>query len=132
MMIYYHVKPGWQVMFVPLFVISLMVLALGISMLLAAINVRYRDVKYALPFLIQIWLFVTPIIYPVTFLPAKYQKVLALNPLAGIVEGLRACLFSARQMPWKLVGISLSVTLVLFIVGAVYFRKTEKSFADIV
>lgn len=132
MMIYYHVKPGWQVMFVPLFVISLMVLALGISMLLAAINVRYRDVKYALPFIIQIWLFVTPIIYPVTFLPAKYQKVLALNPLAGIVEGLRACLFSARRMPWKLVEISCSVTLVVLIVGAVYFRKTEKTFADIV
>jgi lipopolysaccharide transport system permease protein len=75
---------------------------------------------------------VTPIIYPVTFLPAKYQKVLALNPLAGIVEGLRACLFSARKMPWKLVEISCSVTLVVLIVGAVYFRKTEKTFADIV
>ena len=132
MMIYYHVKPGWNLLLVPVFVISMMLLALGISMLLAAINVRYRDVKYALPFIIQIWLFVTPIIYPVTFLPAKYQKVLALNPMAGIVEGLRACLFSAHQMPWKLVEISWSMTLVLLIVGAIYFRKTEKSFADIV
>ncbi len=110
----------------------MMLLALGISMLLAAINVRYRDVKYALPFIIQIWLFVTPIIYPVTFLPAKYQKVLALNPMAGIVEGLRACLFSAHQMPWKLVEISWAVTLLLLIVGALYFRKTERTFADIV
>jgi lipopolysaccharide transport system permease protein len=132
MMIYYHVKPGWNLLFVPVFVISMMLLALGISMLLAAINVRYRDVKYALPFIIQIWLFVTPIIYPVTFLPAKYQKVLALNPMAGIVEGLRACLFSAHQMPWKLVEISWAVTLLLLIVGALYFRKTERTFADIV
>jgi lipopolysaccharide transport system permease protein len=132
MMIYYHVKPGWQLLLVPLFVLHMMLLALGISMLLAAFNVRYRDVKYALPFIIQIWLFVTPIIYPVTFLPARYQKVLALNPMAGIVEGLRACLFSTRQMPWKLVEISWSVTLVLLVCGALYFRKTERTFADIV
>ena len=132
MMIYYRVKPGWQLLFAPLFILGMMLLALGISLLLAAINVRYRDVKYALPFIIQIWLFITPIIYPVTFLPAKYQKILAFNPMAGIVEGMRACLFSAHQMPWKLVGISWAVTLFLLIVGAVYFRKTEKTFADIV
>ena len=132
MMIYYHVKPGWNLLLVPVFVISMMLLALGISMLLAAINVRYRDVKYALPFIIQIWLFVTPIIYPVTFLPAKYQKILALNPMAGIVEGLRACLFSAHPMPWKVVEISWAVTLLLLVVGALYFRKTERTFADIV
>lgn len=132
MMIYYHVRPGWQLIFAPLFIFSMMLLALGISMFLAAFNVRYRDVKYALPFIVQIWLFVTPIIYPVSYLPAKYQKILALNPMAGIVEGLRACLFSSRQMPWKLAGISWSVTLVLLIGGAIYFRKTERSFADIV
>ena len=132
MMIYYHVKPGWHLVFVPLFVLSMMLLALGISMFLAAFNVRYRDVKYALPFIVQIWLFVTPIIYPVSYLPAKYQKLLALNPMAVIIEGLRACLFSTRQMPWKLAGISWAVTLVFLIIGAVYFRKTEKTFADIV
>jgi lipopolysaccharide transport system permease protein len=132
MMIYYHVKPGWNLLLVPVFVLSLMLLTLGISMLLAAINVRYRDVKYALPFIVQIWLFVTPIIYPVTFLPAKYQKVLAINPMAGIVEGLRACLFSTHEMPWRLVAISWSGTVILLIVGALYFRKTERTFADIV
>jgi lipopolysaccharide transport system permease protein len=132
MMIYYHVKSGWNLLLVPVFVLNMMLLALGISMLLAAINVRYRDVKYALPFIIQIWLFITPIIYPVTFLPAKYQKILALNPMAGIVEGLRACLFSTRQMPWRLVEISWSVTAALLILGALYFRKTERTFADIV
>jgi len=132
MMFYYRVKPGWQLLLVPVFVLSMMLLALGISMLLAALNVRYRDVKYALPFIIQIWLFVTPIIYPVTFLPAKYQKILALNPMAGIVEGVRACLFPGYRMPWNLVEISCSVTIVLLIGGALYFRKTERTFADIV
>lgn len=132
MMAYYHVRPGWNLVFLPLFVLAMMLLALGISLLLAAINVRYRDVKYALPFIVQIWLFVTPIIYPVTFLPAKYQKILAFNPMAGIVEGIRACLFASREMPWKLVGISFSVTFVVLIFGAVYFRKTERTFADIV
>jgi lipopolysaccharide transport system permease protein len=132
MMIYYRVMPGWHLLLVPVFVFSMMLLALGISMFLAAFNVRYRDVKYALPFIIQIWLFVSPIIYPVSFWPPKYQKVLAFNPMAGIVEGFRACLFPAHQMPWRLVGISWSVTLVLLIAGAVYFRKTEKTFADIV
>lgn len=132
MMIYYHTKPGWHLLFAPFFVLSIMLLALGISMFLAAFNVRYRDVKYALPFIIQILLFVSPIIYPVSFWPAKYQKILAFNPLAGVMEGFRACLFSTHPMPWNLVVISWSVTFVLLIGGAVYFRKTEKTFADIV
>ena len=132
MMIYYHAKPGWDLIFVPLFVLNLMLLALGISMFLAAFNVRYRDVKYALPFIIQILLFVSPIIYPVSFWPAKYQKFLVFNPLAGIMEGFRACLFASHPMPWNLVLVSWLVTLVLLIAGAVYFRKTEKTFADIV
>lgn len=132
MMMYYHVRPGWRVLLVPVFVLSLMLLAMGISTLLAAFNVRYRDVKYALPFMVQIWLFVSPIIYPVSFWPAKYQKVLAFNPMAGIVEGFRACLFPNHPMPWRLVGISWLITLLFLVVGAVYFRKTEKSFADIV
>lgn len=132
MMIYYHAQPGWHLLLVPAFLLALMLLALGVSMFLAAFNVRYRDVKYALPFIIQILLFVSPIIYPVSFWPTKYQRVLAFNPIAGIVEGFRACLFASHPMPWKLVGISWSVTFVLLISGAIYFRKTEKTFADIV
>ena len=132
MMIYYHVHPGWSLLLAPFFVFGMMVLVLSISMLLAALNVRYRDVKYALPFIIQIGLFITPIIYPVTFLPEKYRKILSFNPMAGIVEGFRASLFSSRHMDWGLVGTSGGVTLILLIVGAIYFRRTEKTFADIV
>lgn len=132
MMVYYHARPGWSLLLAPFFIFLVILLALGISMLLAAMNVRFRDVKYALPFLIQIWLFVTPIIYPVTFLPAKYRGILSFNPMAGIIEGFRASVFSSAHMDWGLVGISSGVTLFFLIFGALYFRKTEKIFADIV
>jgi len=132
MMFYYRVKPGWSLLLAPLFVLGLMILVFGVSMLLAAMNVRYRDVKYAIPFLIQIWLFVTPIIYPATFLPKRFQQILALNPLAGLIEGFRACLIPNRQMDLTLVGTSAVVTLFVLVVGALYFRKTERTFADII
>jgi lipopolysaccharide transport system permease protein len=132
MMFYYRVKPGWSLLLAPLFVFGMMVLVFGVSMLLAAMNVRYRDVKYAIPFLIQIWLFVTPIIYPATFLPKRYQQILALNPMSGIIEGFRASLFPNRHMDLRLVGTSAAVTLLVLVVGALYFRKTERTFADII
>ena len=132
MMIYYHVKPGWPLLLAPLFFAGMVVLAFSVSMFLAALNVRYRDVKYALPFLVQIWLFVTPIIYPVTFLPAKMRPLLAFNPMAGLLEGFRSSLLARKQMDWRLAGISVAITLVLLVIGAAYFRKTEKTFADIV
>jgi lipopolysaccharide transport system permease protein len=94
--------------------------------------VRYRDVKYALPFLVQIWLFVTPIIYPIAFLPPKMKRYLVFNPMAGFLEGFRSSLFNTRHMDWRLVGISVIVTAFLLVIGAVYFRRTERSFADIV
>jgi lipopolysaccharide transport system permease protein len=132
MMIYYRVNPGWSALLAPLFILEMVVLVFGVSMLLAAMNVRYRDVKYAIPFLIQIWLFITPIIYPATFLPKRFQQILALNPMAGIVEGFRACLFPSRPMNLMLVATSLLVTLFVLVVGAIYFRKTERTFADII
>jgi lipopolysaccharide transport system permease protein len=132
MMIYYHVKPGWSFLLVPFFLGGMVVLVFSVSMILAAMNVRYRDVKYALPFLVQIWLFVTPIIYPVAFLTPKMKRLLVLNPLAGFLEGFRSSLFNTRHMDWRLVGTSVIATLFLLVVGAVYFRKTERTFADIV
>jgi lipopolysaccharide transport system permease protein len=132
MMIYYHVKPGWSFLLVPFFLAGMVVLVFSVSMILAAMNVRYRDVKYALPFLVQIWLFVTPIIYPVAFLTPKMKRLLVLNPLAGFLEGFRSSLFNTRHMDWRLVGTSVIATLFLLVVGAVYFRKTERTFADIV
>lgn len=132
MMFYYHVKPSISLLLVPFLMVGMMLLAFGLSMFLAALNVRYRDVKYALPFLVQIWLFVTPIIYPTSFLPKRFQPILALNPMTGVVEGFRAAIFPNRHLDLSLVLTSAAVTLVILVVGAIYFRKTERTFADII
>ena len=131
MMIYYRVTLRWTMLLTPLFVAQTVLLVLGVGMLLAALNVRYRDVKYTIPFLTQLGLFVTPIIYPVSFLPHRIQPWLALNPMTGIVEGFRACLFGS-PIDWTLLGFSWILTLLLLLMGALHFRSTERVFADIV
>jgi lipopolysaccharide transport system permease protein len=132
LMAYYQVQPGWSLFWAPVFLASLILLTVGVSLLLAALSVRFRDVKYAIPFLIQLLLFVTPVIYPTTFIPKRFQTLVALNPLSGIVEGFRACLFPGRQLDLTLTAISLTVTAIVFAVGLVYFRRTERLFADII
>lgn len=132
LMFYYGVPPGWCVMLAPLFMILMMAFSMGISMWLAALNVRYRDVKYTIPFLIQLGIFVTPIIYPLSFLPKQYQAWLALNPMTGIVEGLRMSLFAPYQLDWGLLWVSCAVTIVILVGGWTYFRRTEQLFADII
>jgi lipopolysaccharide transport system permease protein len=131
LMLYYHVAPHWTVLLTPIFVAQTVLLVMGVGMLLAALNVRYRDVKYTIPFLIQIGLFVTPIIYPVTFIPHRFHALLALNPMTGVVEGFRACLFGGG-VDWSVQACSWVVTLVLLLLGAVHFHTTERVFADVV
>jgi lipopolysaccharide transport system permease protein len=131
MMLYYHVSPRWTMLLTPIFVGQTVLLVLGVGMLLAAVNVRYRDVKYTIPFLTQIGLFVTPIIYPVTFLPHRFQGWLALNPMTGVIEGFRACLFGGA-VDWEILACSWIVTLALLLIGTLHFRSTERVFADIV
>jgi lipopolysaccharide transport system permease protein len=116
----------------PIFVGQTVLLVMGAGMLLAAMNVRYRDVKYTIPFLTQIGLFVTPIIYPVGFLPQRFQGWLALNPMTGVIQGFRACLFGAGSVDWEVLGCSWIVTLLLLLIGSWHFRSTERVFADLV
>jgi lipopolysaccharide transport system permease protein len=131
LMFYYGVGISWSVLMLPLFVFLTTLLALGMGMWLSALNVKYRDVRYALPFVIQTWLFISPVIYPAAFLPPKWRTVLLLNPLTGIIEGYRASLFG-QALDWKAVGISAFITLGLLIYSAYSFRRMEKSFADTV
>lgn len=131
MMIYYRVTPRWSMLLAPVFVGQTVLLVLGVGMLLAALNVRYRDVKYTIPFLTQIGLFITPIIYPVTFLPHRFQGWLALNPMTGVIEGFRACLFGG-SVDLAVLGCSWMVTLLLMLVGSLHFKSTERAFADVV
>jgi lipopolysaccharide transport system permease protein len=131
MLVYYQVSPRWSMLLTPIFVAQTVLLVMGSGMLLAAINVRYRDVKYTIPFLTQIGLFVTPIIYPVTFLPHSLQPWLALNPMTGVIQGFRASLFGS-QFDWNVLGCSWAVTLALLVIGSLHFRRTERVFADVV
>jgi lipopolysaccharide transport system permease protein len=131
MLFYYRVTPRWTMLLTPVFVVQTVLLVVGVGMLLAALNVRFRDVKYTIPFLTQIGLFVTPIIYPVHFLPPRFQMWLALNPMTGVVQGFRACLFGG-VIDWSVIACSWIITLALLVLGSLHFRNTERVFADIV
>lgn len=132
MMVYYGVSLTWSVMLLPPLVLITTLLALGIGMWMSALNVKYRDIRYALPFLIQLWMFVSPVIYPASFVPQKYRWLLALNPLTGIIEGFRAAVFGQKAVDWMLLGISAATTLALLVYAAYTFRKMERNFADII
>jgi lipopolysaccharide transport system permease protein len=132
LMIYYKIAFTSSLLLLPFVVAALLVLAMGMGMFLAALQVRYRDIKYALPFIVQLWLFVTPVIYPVTLIPDQFRPFIALNPLAGIIDGFRACVFPSRSFDVPLIATSAAVTIAVFSMGVIYFRRTERWFADII
>ncbi|MGD2111127.1 MAG: ABC transporter permease [Phycisphaerae bacterium] len=132
LMVYYSFPPSWELLLWPVLVIPLLMLALGVGMLFAAVNVRYRDVQYVLPFVTQLGLFISPIIYPLDLFPERWRPILALNPLCGIIEAFRASLVPSRPIDLHLLGISLTVTVLIFAAGVFYFKRTARSFADIV
>ncbi len=132
LMLYYHAPFTWHLIFLPLLVLELVIFVMAVSLALAAVNVKYRDVKHALPFVIQLWMFVSPVIYPTNMLPERYRFLLALNPLTGIIETWRACIFPGRGMNWSLLEVSVVVTAIVLFDGASYFKSTERAFADII
>ena len=131
LMFYYGVTLSLNILMLLPLVLLTALLALGMGMWLSALNVKYRDVRFALPFLIQLWMFVSPVIYPSTFLPAKWRWLLMLNPLTGIIEGFRSALFG-RAFDWTALALSTLIALVLLVYSSYSFRRMEKSFADIV
>ena len=132
LMIYYGVHASWALLMVlPLIVLTTM-LALGVGMWLSALNVKYRDVRYAIPFLIQLWMFASPIIYPVSMLSTKWQWVLTLNPLTGIIQNFRIALFGNQPFNWKSLSISVAITTIVLVYSSYSFRRMERHFADIV
>lgn len=132
LMFYYDVAPTFNLLLWPILMIPIVAFSLGAGIILAVVNVRYRDIKYTIPFLIQIGLFLTPVIYPTSILPERFQFVAALNPLAGVIEGMRSALFPDRAIDWTLVGISTAVAFAVLAFSIVYFLKSEKRFADII
>ncbi|MDD3826507.1 MAG: ABC transporter permease [Anaerolineae bacterium] len=136
LMLYYRVTPTPAVLLLPGFLLLALLTALGFGLWLAALNVRYRDVTYLVPFLVQVWMYVTPVLYGTTLIPERFRFLLALNPMTGVVEGFRWALLSQQLAdptpPGPMFAVSIAVTLVVLVSGMVFFRNTERSFADIV
>lgn len=128
----YHVVPAAPILLLPIFVALAVLASLAIGLWLSALNVQYRDVRYVITFLIQFWFFATPVIYPSSIVKGHWEKiVLALNPMTGVVEGFRWCLFG-RPAPGPATALSIATILVLLIGGLYYFRRLERTFADFV
>jgi len=132
MMAYYGIVPTSAVVTLPLFVLLAIVTSLAISLWLSALNVRYRDVRFTIPFLTQFWLFLTPIAYPSSMVPEKWRLLYGLNPMAGVVEGFRWALLGKSNETGPLIIVSVIIVIIMLIGGLIYFRSTEKTFADIV
>lgn len=131
MMFYYQIYPTWAIIWLPVFILLALVTAFGVGLWLSAINVQYRDVRYVLPFITQLWLFVSPVVYSSTLLPERWQVIYGLNPMAGVIEGFRWALLGTSP-PGPLTAASVAMVVIIMISGLFYFRRTEKTFADVV
>jgi len=131
LMFYYHVPLTLSFLAVIPLTFLTAFIALGAGILLSGLSATYRDFKYAIPFGMQVWLYVTPVVYSVKVFPARWQWLVSLNPMAGIVDAYRAAILN-RPMAWENLGISVAVGVALFVVGIFYFRRMEKTFADVV
>jgi lipopolysaccharide transport system permease protein len=132
MMLYYGLVPTLNVLWLPLFVLLALVTSLGVGLWLSALNVEYRDVRYVVPFITQFWLFATPIAYPSSLLSEPWRTIYGLNPMVGVVEGFRWALLRTNTAPGPIIAVSSATAFVILVTGAFYFRRMEKTFADIV
>ncbi len=129
---WYRRMPSWHIVFLPAFLVLTVLLVLGLSLWLAPLTVRYRDVPFALPFVLQIWMYLTPIIYPASFVPPRYHWLLSLNPFSGVALGTRWAMVGGSFPRILDFGISIGATALLLLSGAIYFRRREPSFPDYV
>ena len=131
LMIYYGVSWTPNLLIAPVVVAGIVFTALGVGTLLAALNVSYRDFRYVIPFMVQFWMFATPVVYPASLVPEQWRWLLFLNPMAGFVEAFRAA-FLGQQIKYAAIGISIAVALLVFLAAVMYFERVERRFADII
>lgn len=131
MMLAFGIVPSSGVALLPILVLIMMMAAAGIGCLLAALNVQYRDVKHIVPFLVQVLMFASPIVYPMSLVPEAYRVAYALNPMAGVIEGFRSVLLGTNSISWPLLSVSAVSSVVFLTIGALYFRRMERIFADV-
>lgn len=132
MLLYYHIYPTAMILLLPFLLLMMIFTACGAGIFLAALNAKYRDIRYTIPFMVQLWMFASPIVYPASIVPAKYQYIYALNPMVGIIEGMRSILLRTVPLPTQNILISALVSSLLFIGGIFYFKQVERYFADII
>lgn len=131
LMLYYGISLTWQILWVPVFVLLAIVQAVALGTLFSALNVRFRDVKFALPFVLQVWMIASPIFYPQSLVPEKWKLIFAVNPLTGILEGFRSALFGTPA-DWALIGVSLISVFLCVAVSLFVFKQMEDDFADLI
>lgn len=132
LMLGYGVVPSvTALVLVPLLLVVMVLTAGGLGCWLAALNIQYRDFRYVVPFLVQVWMYASPIVYPASLVPARFRPVYALNPMVGVIEGFRSSLLGTGSLPWSTIGVSALTSVLLLLGGALYFRRTERVFADV-
>ena len=131
LMLYYRWPVSVKVLWLPVFTLAAVLATSGSGLILSAFNVSFRDVKYAVPFLIQMGIFVTPVIYPIRYIPGHWRILMGLNPMTGVVLGFRYSLLGSAS-PWPIMGLSLAMSLAIFVAGLLIFRRMERRFADII
>ena len=132
MMLFYGILPTVNILWLPLFLMLALVTSLGVGLWLSALNVEFRDVRFVVPFITQFWMFATPIAYPSSLLHEPWRTVYGLNPMVGVVEGFRWALLGSKTAPGPIIAVSALTALIILISGAFYFRRMEKTFADVV
>ncbi|MFG0262608.1 MAG: ABC transporter permease [Novipirellula sp. JB048] len=132
MMLYFGILPSWNILVLPFLLLLAFMTSLGVGLWLSAMNVRYRDIRYVLPFIVQLWMFATPVVYPSSMLEQPWRTLYGINPMVGVVEGFRWALAGTDTAPGPMIAVSTVVSILILISGAFYFRRMEKSFADVV
>ena len=132
LMLWFHIVPTWGAIALPIFLLLTLITALAVGLWLSALDVRYRDVGHAIPFLIQIWMFLSPVAYPLSVVPEKWRLLYSLNPMVGVIEGFRWALLGRESPDFKVIAVSTAVVVALLLSGLVYFKRIERTFADVV
>jgi lipopolysaccharide transport system permease protein len=132
MMLWFNIVPTWDAIALPIFLLLTLITALAVGLWLSALNVRYRDVGHTIPFLIQVWMFLSPVAYPASLVPEKWRLLYSLNPMAGVIEGFRWALVGKESPAFELIAISTGIVVALLLGGLVYFKRMERTFADVI
>ena len=132
LMFWFGITPGWQILLFPIFVVLALLAALAVSLWFSALHVKFRDVGHIIPFFVQFWMFASPVVYPVSLIPERWRALYSLNPVVGVVEGFRWTLLGQHAPSLETILPSICIVLVLFVSGVVYFKRMERTFADVI